>query len=34
VRVETKNEATLEEQEQYKGNVNNIRIMQIATKLK
>lgn len=34
MQVETKNEATLEEQEQYKENVNNIRITQITTKLK
>jgi hypothetical protein len=29
-----KNEATIEEQEQYEENVNNIRITQITTKLK
>jgi hypothetical protein len=34
VQVETKNEATIEKQEQYEENVNNIRITQITTKLK
>ncbi len=34
MQVETKNEATIEKQEQYEENVNNIRITQITTKLK
>jgi len=34
VRVETKDDTTIEEQEQDEENVNNIRITQITTKLK
>lgn len=34
MRVETKDDTTIEEQEQDEENVNNIRITQITTKLK